>query len=306
MIYTVTFNPALDFVINTEKFLLGEINRSESENIFVGGKGINVSIVLKELGIESTALGFVAGFTGEKIESELKELQINSDFIKLSKGDTRINIKIKSDIETDLNTSGAKITDFDLHRLIKQIENIKDGDVLIISGSVPKGTDNTVYERILKKVENKNVLTVVDATGELLTNTLKYHPFLIKPNLEELGEIFGAKIQSDDDIKMYAEKLQSMGAKNVLVSMSKMGSFLLCETGEEIRQECIKGKLVNSSGSGDSMVAGFVAGFLQKHDMKYALKLASACGSATAFSLSLAKHNEIYKLLNESSETICE
>lgn len=306
MIYTVTFNPALDFVINTEKFLLGEINRSESENIFVGGKGINVSIVLKELGMESTALGFVAGFIGEKIEKELKELQIKSDFVKLSEGDTRINIKIKSDIETDLNTSGAKISDFDLHRLYKQIENLKDGDVLIISGSVPKGTDNTVYERILKKVEDKNVLTVVDATGELLTNTLKYHPFLIKPNLEELGEIFNTDIQSDEDIKMYAEKLQSMGAKNVLVSMSKQGSFLLTETGEGIRQGCIKGKLVNSSGSGDSMVAGFVAGFLQNHDMKYALELASACGSATAFSLSLAKHNEIFKLLNESSETFCE
>ncbi|MBQ0097704.1 MAG: 1-phosphofructokinase [Oscillospiraceae bacterium] len=306
MIYTVTFNPALDLVINTEKFLLGEINRSKSENIFVGGKGINVSIVLKELGMESTALGFVAGFTGEKIEKELKELQIKSDFVKLSEGDTRINIKIKSDIETDLNTSGAKISDFDLHRLYKQIENLKDGDVLIISGSVPKGTDNTVYERILKKVEEKNVLTVVDATGELLTNTLKYHPFLIKPNLEELGEIFNTDIKSDEDIKMYAEKLQSMGAKNVLVSMSKQGSFLLTETGEGIRQGCIKGKLVNSSGSGDSMVAGFVAGFLQKHDMKYALSLASACGSATAFSLSLAKHNEIFKLLNESSETFCE
>lgn len=306
MIYTVTFNPALDLVINTEKFLLGEINRSESENIFVGGKGINVSIVLKELGIDSTALGFVAGFTGEKIESDLKKLEIKSDFVRLSEGDTRINIKIKSDIETDLNTGGAKITDFDLHRLYKQIENIKDGDVLIISGSVPKGTDDTVYERILKKVENKNVLTVVDATGKLLINTLKYHPFLIKPNLEELGEIFGVDIQSDEDIKIYAEKLQSMGAKNVLVSMSKKGSFLLTESKEEIWQECIKGKLVNSSGSGDSMVAGFVAGFLQKHDMKYAVKLASACGSATAFSLSLAKHNEIFKLLNESSETFCE
>lgn len=297
MIYTVTLNPALDFVIGAENFNLGEVNRSDYENIFVGGKGINVSLVLNELGFESTALGFIAGFTGDKIESELNKSNIKTDFIKLENGNSRINIKIRSKHETDINTTGAEIDEYNLHLLYKKIDSIKDGDVLILSGSAPKGTNSDIYEKLLKRVEGKNLLTVVDATKEFLTKSLKHKPFLIKPNLQELNEIFNVNITDFDDIKRYAKELQNMGARNVLVSMSKDGSMLLCENGDVFRQNAIRGNVLNTSGCGDSMVAGFIAGFLSEHDMEHALSLGCACGSATAFSLGLAKHDDILKLL---------
>lgn len=297
MIYTVTLNPAIDFVINMDNPILGTINRSESETLYCGGKGINVSTVLKELGNESIATGFLAGFTGKEIEQSLKEKGINSDFVHLESGFTRINVKIRSDEETDINTQGPKISDYDMHMLMKKFDNLKSDDVLILSGSAPKNADDNIYAKIMSKVSKLGVMTIVDTTGKKLLNTLEYSPFLIKPNVAELSDTFNTKITTLRDIEKYAIKLQNLGAENVLVSMGDKGSVLFTKDKQVILQSAPQGVAINTVGAGDSMVAGFVAGYLKTKDYKFSLKLATACGSATAFSEGLCKQNEISHMI---------
>lgn len=297
MVYTVTLNPAIDFVINMDKPILGAINRSDSESFFCGGKGINVSLVLKELAIPTVASGLIAGFTGIQIEKVLSEKGVNTDFVHLENGYSRINVKIRSDEETDINTNGPLVTDFDMHLLYKKLGNISSGDVLVLSGSTPKNVDDNVYAKMLSKVSKADVLTVVDATGKKLLNSLEHRPFLIKPNINELIETFDVKITTLHDVEKYAIKLQTLGAKNVLISMGEKGSILFTEDKQVIMQSAPKGVAVNTVGAGDSMVAGFIAGYLKTGDCKSALKLATACGSATAFTQGLCKQNEIMQLL---------
>ena len=288
MIYTVTFNPALDYVVKVDNFTTGTVNRTVSEEIFYGGKGINVSAVLKELGYASTALGFVAGFTGDEIERGVRTLGFASDFIRVKDGMSRINVKMKSDNETEINGIGPQIT-----------EKLENGDILVLSGSIPKSIDDRIYETIMSRLDGKGIRIVVDATKDLLLNVLKYHPFLIKPNNHELGEMFGAELKSDEDIITYAGKLQEMGAVNVLVSMAGDGAILVTEEKEVHKMGVAKGTVKNSVGAGDSMVAGFIAGYLDKRDYAYALKLGTASGSATAFSEGIATRKDIIELLEK-------
>ncbi len=296
MIYTVTLNPAIDFVINMDNPILGTINRSESESIYCGGKGINVSLMLKELGHNSVATGFLAGFTGKEIEQSLQKSGINTDFVHLENGFSRINVKLRYDEETDFNTQGPIVSDFDMHLFFKKLENIKQNDILVLSGSAPQNADDQIYAKILSKVSKSDVTTVVDCTGKKLLNTLMYKPFLIKPNVSELAQTFNAKITNLHDIEKYAIKLQTLGAKNVLVSMGDKGSVLFTESKQVIVLSAPKGTAKNTAGAGDSMVAGFIAGYLKTQDYKYALKLATACGSATAFSEGLGTEKEINKI----------
>lgn len=297
MVYTVTLNPAIDFVINMDNLIVGAINRSQSENIYFGGKGINVSSVLNELGVKSIATGFVAGFTGKQIENMLCSGNIETDFVHLSDGFSRINVKIRCDEETDINTSGPKISDFDMHLLYKKLENVTEHDVVVLSGSVPNNADDHTYAKILQKIAKSNATVVVDSTGKQLLNTLEYKPFLIKPNISELIETFGAKISTLHDVEKYAIKLQNLGAQNVLVSMGDKGSVLFTDKKQVIMQSAPQGQVVNTVGAGDSMVAGFIAGYQKTKDMKYSLKLATACGSATAFSQGLCKQKDIVEML---------
>jgi len=298
MIYTITFNPAIDYIMNVESMEPGITNRSKHEEIYFGGKGINVSCVLRELDIDSVALGFCAGFTGDALVDNLMNKGIKSDFIKLKKGNTRINVKIKSDAETEINGNGPEIASEELDLLYKKLLGLKSGDILVLAGSIPNSLPETIYEDIMKIMEDKNVKTVVDATGNLLVNVLKYKPFLIKPNNYELGDIFGIDLKSDDDITKYALKLHDSGAQNVLVSMADKGAILVDETGKVHKIIPPSGKAVNSVGAGDSMVAGFIAGYLETGDYAYALKLGTAAGSATAFSAELATKYEIIKTAN--------
>ncbi len=295
MIYTVTFNPALDYSLITDSFCEGVTNRSEAEEICFGGKGINVSYVLSQLGIENIALGFVAGFTGDYLVSELEKNSVNTDFIRLEDGFTRINVKLKGKTETEINAQGPKITEESVELLYNKLDNLNLGDTLVLAGSIPKSLDNNIYENILKRLCNKGVLFVVDATGNLLTNTLKYNPFLIKPNNFELEEIFGKKLTNEEDIISAAFKLKEMGAINVLVSLGGDGALLVDEFGNVHRQNAFKIELVNSVGAGDSMIAGFLAGC--GVDYSYALKLGAAAGAATAASKNLAKAQEIEKIM---------
>ena len=297
MIYTVTFNPALDYVMNVADFLVGKIHYAESEHIYCGGKGINVSQILAQLGVESVALGFVAGFVGDKIESELNNMGIKTDFVRLKSGMSRINVKVRSGGETDVNTNGPFIDNDSLNQFFSKLDGLTEGDVLIVSGSVPKCLPANVYEDILSRVNGKGLLSVVDASGERLVNTLKYHPFLIKPNNDELSEIFEKEVSSLVEIADCAKRLQAMGAKNVLVSMGKNGSVLFCENGNILRADSVGGKAVNTVGAGDSMVAGFVAGYIKTADFAYALKLGTAAGSATAVSEGLATAEKINELM---------
>lgn len=297
MIYTVTFNPALDYVMNVADFSVGKIHYAESEHIYCGGKGINVSQILSKLGVESVALGFIAGFVGDKIEAELNNMGIKTDFVRLKSGMSRINVKVRSGDETDVNSTGPDIDNDALNQLFSKLEGLSDGDVLIVSGSVPKCLPDNVYEDILSRVNGKGMLSVVDASGDRLVNTLKYHPFLIKPNNDELAEIFGKEVSSLDEITDCAKRLQSMGAKNVLVSMGKNGSVLFCENGDMFCADSVGGKAVNTVGAGDSMVAGFVAGYIKTADFSYALKLGTAAGSATALSEGLATADKINELM---------
>ena len=300
MIYTVTFNPAIDYLVHTERLVEGAVNRSSSENITIGGKGINVSVILAELGIASKALGFTAGFTGEAIENGLTDMGIDYDFIRLPKGNSRINVKIYSDSETELNGQGPDIDHDSLSLLFDKLSALGSDDTLILAGSIPKSLPDNVYENILSNISGRNVRTVVDATGELLLKVLKYHPYLIKPNNIELGDMFGTVLTSEDSIIKHARDLQAMGARNVLVSMAEKGALLLCEGGVVLRQPACKGTVKNSVGAGDSMLAGFLAGSLNG-DYGYALKLGTACGGATAFSDGLAEKEDIYRLLRQLS-----
>ena len=298
MVYTVTFNPAVDYIVHTKQLIAGATNRSDSEEIYFGGKGINVSIVLSELGVKSKALGFVAGFTGEAIENGVAEKGIDADFVHLNEGFSRINVKIKSGEETELNGQGPKITDEAIRELYAKLDEIQDGDTLVLAGSIPSSLPADIYERILERLSGKKIRAVVDATKDLLLNVLKYRPFLIKPNNFELGEIFGVEMKSTEDIVKYAGKLKEMGAQNVLVSMASDGAVLLDENGKTHVCGVCSGKVKNSVGAGDSMVAGFVAG-CEKGDYEYALKLGTASGGATAFSEGLAEKDRIYELLGQ-------
>lgn len=292
MIYTVTLNPCLDYIMKTENITLGETNRSGEQEIYPGGKGINVSIVLKNLGIDTKALGFAAGFTGEEIIKRLKKMDVSTDFITLDSGISRINVKIKDKVETEINASGPVVTGKDFEKLLEKLDELKDGDMLVLTGNIPKGLDDTAYARIMRKC--KNITTVVDACGNLLKNTLEYKPFLIKPNIAELKEIFDCEIALDE-VKTYAKKLQDMGAKNVLVSFGGEGAALLSETGEYITCPAPKGTLINSVGSGDSMVAGFLCEYLKSGNYKESLYLAVAAGSASAFMPHLADKEAILR-----------
>ncbi len=296
MVYTVTFNPAVDYIVHTKELRAGATNRSDSEEIYFGGKGINVSIVLSELGVKSKALGFVAGFTGAAIERGVSEKGIDADFVHLSGGFSRINVKIKSDEETELNGQGPKIPDEAVQQLFAKLDELQDGDTLVLAGSIPSSLPSDIYERILARLSGRKIRAVVDATKDLLVKVLKYQPFLIKPNNFELGEIFGVELHTADEIVKYAEKLHEMGARNVLVSMAGDGAVLLDETGKTHVCGVCRGTVKNSVGAGDSMVAGFIAG-CEKAGYEYALKLGTAAGGATAFSEGLATKEKINELL---------
>lgn len=298
MIYTVTLNPALDYVLHIQKLNVGESQHSTSEEIYCGGKGINVSTVLKELGLDSVALGFIAGFTGAALQNKLNEQQIKTDFIKLNNGLTRLNVKIKAEEETDIDNFGPKIDDYSLEKLHKKLEYIEDGDILVLAGSVPKSLPEDIYESFIRRVCEKKIKIVVDTTGNLLLNVLKYRPFLVKPNNFELSEIVGKELRTIDEIAEGARVLKKLGAVNVLVSMAEKGALLLDENGKQHLIDAPKGKLINSVGAGDSMVAGFIAGYLSKGNYEYALKLGTACGTASAFSLGLADKKKIEEVLN--------
>lgn len=295
MIYTVTFNPAVDYVVDIAELKAGTVNRLSGERIFFGGKGINVSFVLNELGAETTALGFVAGFTGEAIENGLKNAGVRTDFIRLPDGFSRINVKIRSGEETELNGSGPDIDESSLGRLYESLDAIEDGSTLVLAGSVPKSLPDDIYERIMQRLAGRDIRFVVDASGRLLMNVLKYRPFLVKPNIHELGELFGVKLNTADEASVYAAKLREMGAVNVLVSMAGDGALLLDEHGEKHFCPACAGKVRNSVGAGDSMVAGFIAGCAGE-DYERALKLGTAAGGATAFSDGLARHADIVRL----------
>lgn len=296
MVYTVTFNPAVDYVVHTDEISVGGVNRAKSEKIYFGGKGINVSMVLSELGVKSKALGFVAGFTGDAIEKGVAEKGIETDFVHLDNGFSRINVKIKSEKETELNGQGPKIDGKALDELFEKLDKLSDGDTIVLAGSIPDSMPADIYEKILERLQNKNVKAVVDATKDLLMNVLKYKPFLIKPNNHELGEMFGVTLKTNAEIAEYAQKLKDMGARNVLVSMAGDGALLLDENGKTHVCGVCKGTVKNSVGAGDSMVAGFIAGS-ENDDYEYALKLGTAAGGATAFSDGLAEKALIDELL---------
>ena len=293
MIYTVTLNPALDYVMKVGNIRFDDINRSESEEIYYGGKGINVSVILTRLGVENKALGFVGGFTGEKLYEMLKKDGIDCDFNILKNGYTRINVKIKAQTELDVNAQGPAIDEEDIALLLEKLDGIKQGDFLVLAGSIPNTLPDDIYERILSRLDGRGINFVVDATGDLLKNVLKYKPFLIKPNHHELGDLFKVEAKSEQDIVFYAKKLQEMGARNVLVSRAKDGATLIDEQKNVTTFGNVEGELVNSVGCGDSMVGGFLAGWIEKGDYSYALKLGAACGNATAFSQELATAEEI-------------
>lgn len=293
MIYTLTFNPALDYIVHVPKYTEGEVNRTSHEMIFAGGKGINVSVVLKNLGISSIALGFVAGFTGTVLEKILNEQGVNSDFIKLDDGFSRINVKIKADKETEINGCGPVIGDIQMKELYKKLDTLKDGDTLVLAGSIPNTLQNTIYGEIMEYLKDRDLKIIVDATGKLLVNTLQLKPFLIKPNNFELSEIIGHELLTDTDIISGAKKLQQMGAKNVLVSMGGDGAVLVTENGDILCADAPVGDVINTTGSGDSMVAGFLAGYIEYENYSNALRMGIAAGSASAFSENLATGDEV-------------
>ena len=297
MVYTVTFNPAIDYVMHPARIIPGEVNRSAREEIYFGGKGINVSAVLAELGVGSSALGFTAGFTGEAIEKGVAAMGITADFVRLEKGCSRINVKLKADEETEINGCGPEIGNNALEALFSRLEGLRDGDTLVLAGSIPSSLPADIYERILERLSDRKIRAAVDATGQLLMNVLKYRPFVIKPNVQELGELFGRELKNDDEIAEHAGKLQALGAKNVLVSMAGEGSLLMDENGVRYRIGVCRGTVKNSVGAGDSMLAGFLAGCDRGYD--YALKLGTACGGATAFSEGLAKKEKIEEMLKQ-------
>lgn len=298
MIYTVTFNPSIDYIVRLEQFTTGEINRVNYEQILPGGKGINVSIVLKNLGHDSTALGFLAGFTGVAMQQMLHSFGITDDFVRLGDGFSRINVKIKAESETEINGQGPVITEEAQRALFKKLDRLTHGDTLVLAGSIPNTLPDDIYERIMERLDGRGIRIVVDATKNLLRRVLKYRPFLIKPNNHELGEMFGTELKTDDEIVFHAKKLQEEGATNVLISMAGDGAILLTAEGVFYRSAAPKGTLVNSVGAGDSMVAGFLAGFMESGgSYERAFYMGVAAGSASAFSPNLATRAEALALL---------
>lgn len=293
MIYTVTFNPSLDYIVSVDNFRLGLTNRTDSELLLPGGKGINVSVVLMNLGIESTALGFVAGFTGEEVIRRLEQMGVKNGFIRLEEGFTRINLKLKSIDGTEINGQGPAIGEEPAGLLMKKLNTLGEGDVLFLSGSIPASMPDDAYRKIMEMLDGKGIMTVVDATGHLLMNVLEYRPFLIKPNNHELGEIFETELKTRESVIPYGRKLQEMGARNVLVSMAGEGAVLIAANGEVYDTQAPEGRLVNGVGAGDSMVAGFMAGYMERHDYGHAFRMGVAAGSASAFSENLATKQEI-------------
>lgn len=302
MIYTVTFNPSLDYIVSVDDFKLGLTNRTSYELMLPGGKGLNVSTVLRNLGIENTALGFIAGFTGEEIRKEMEASGVKSEFIIIEEGLSRINVKLKSIDGTEINGQGPEISREKVAELMKRLEQLGEGDVLFLAGSIPSSMPDDIYREIMRQLQGKGVRIVVDATKDLLINVLEYHPFLIKPNNHELGEIFQTELKTREEVIPFARKLQEMGARNVLVSMAGEGAVLVAENGGVYTSPAPKGKLVNGVGAGDSMVAGFMAGWMEKEDYGHAFHMGIAAGSASAFSEYLATSSEIeavYKSLTE-------
>lgn len=300
MIYTITLNPALDYIIKLKELVPNEINTSELEYILPGGKGINVSIILKRLDVESVTLGFISGFTGKEIQKLVEKEKIQTDFINLEEGHSRINVKIlENEKETAINSKGPLVDNKSIENLYQKLNNLKENDILVLSGSIPKGIKEDIYEEICEKIKDKNVKIVVDSTKKLLLNTLKYRPFLIKPNHHELGEIFNVQILNQDQAIEYAKKLQQEGARNVLVSMGEKGSALLDENGKSYKKDVIKSRnVVNTVGAGDSMVAGFLAGYLKYKNYEDALKLGIASASATVNNVFLGTKDEINEYFN--------
>lgn len=303
MIYTVTFNPSLDYVIQVDKLVPGKINRTTHEAVYPGGKGNNVSVILSNLGHSSKALGFTAGFTGEALENMLKEFGCDTAFIRLPEGSTRINVKINAGEETEINGQGPVITEEAQSALFEQLDALKEEDILVLAGSIPNTLPSDIYERILEHLQGRGIHFVVDATKDLLLKVLKYHPFLIKPNNHELGETFGVTLKTRDEIVAYAKKLQEMGAENVLVSMAGDGAILLTEEGVIYEAKPPKGKVLNSVGAGDSMVAGFLTGYLNTGEYEKAFRLGVVTGSATAFQYWLATKEDIVALMEDKPET---
>ena len=301
MICTVTFNPSLDYDVQVDDMRLGVINRTTSEVILPGGKGINVSVVLKNLGHESRALGFVAGFTGAEIEARLDKMGVGHDFIHVADGFTRINMKIKSGEETEVNGQGPRISVTEIDQLFARLDELGEGDTLVVSGSVPGTLPSDLYERIMARIEGRGVRVVVDAERDLLVRVLPYRPFLIKPNNIELGDIFGVELVTREEVVPYAHRLQDMGARNVLVSMAGEGGVLVDEEGGVHMSAAAKGTVVNSVGAGDSTVAGFLAGYMETGSYEMAFRMGLATGSASAFSAQLASRAEVEELMGRTA-----
>lgn len=299
MIYTLTFNPSLDYIIHVNDFRIGEINRMTYEKIFAGGKGINVSLVLKNLGHDSIPLGFVAGFTGKEIVKRIEDEGIKTAFIEVKEGHSRINVKMRSNEETEINGQGPKISDENILELFNRLDQLEDEDILVISGSVPNTLPSDMYEQILNRLKNKKLNIVVDAEKDLLMKSLAFHPFLIKPNNKELGEIYGVELKTREDVIPYAMKLQELGARNVLISLAGQGAVLVSENKEIYKSPAPKGVLVNSIGAGDSMVAGFISGYLESGKYHDAFIKGLCTGSASAFSIELAKKEEVENLIDK-------
>lgn len=299
MIYTVTLNPSLDYIVNVNSLRLGQVNRTEKECINPGGKGINVSLVLGNLGFDNTALGFLAGFTGDEIAKQMEERGVRADFVRIQEGFSRINIKLRSREESEINGRGPVIGEEDIRLLYRRLDALKDGDILVLAGSIPSSVPASIYMDIMKYLEDREVLIAVDATRELLLNVLPFHPFLIKPNHHELGEIFGRQIEGKRDVIYYAGKLRENGARNVIVSMAGEGAVLVTEDGDIYEREAPQGKVINSVGAGDSMVAGFLAGFIESGDYERAFAMGVCTGSASAFSEGLATREMVEKIMKE-------
>ena len=299
MFYTVTLNPALDYILQVDDFAIGKINRTKTEKILPGGKGLNVSMVLKNLEIDTVAIGFIAGFTGDELRKQMEQKGVKTEFIKVQNGITRINVKISSNQETALNGIGPDIDEKDIEELLQKINEITSDDLVILSGNIPKSIPKNIYQIICDILEKNNVTFVVDATRELLIDVLKYKPFLIKPNKEELEETFKVKITTKDELVTYAKKLQDMGAQNVLISLGGDGAMLLNKEDKVYYSKAPKGKVINTVGAGDSMVAGFLAGYKKTKDYEQAFKMGIATGSASAFSMDLATAKEVENLLKD-------
>lgn len=302
MIYTVTFNPSLDYIVSVNDFQLGLTNRTDSELILPGGKGINVSTILMNLGIDSTAFGFAAGFTGEEIIREVEAMGIRSDFIKIDSGISRINLKLKNIDGTEINGSGPEISEEKIEELLRKLDILGEGDILVLAGSIPASMPADMYSTIMERLQHKNVTFIVDATKDLLINVLKYKPFLIKPNNHELGELFDVKLTTREEVIPYGKKLQKQGARNVLISMAGEGAVLVAEDGSVYEAPAPKETLVNAVGAGDSMVAGFTAGWIEKKDYRHAFYMGVSAGSASAFSEYLATKEEIMDLYEKVSK----